>query len=166
MPAIRNAVLDDLPAILDIYNDVIATSTAVYSDQPVTLDDRRSWFEARQAQGFPVLVGVDRSEVVGFSSFGEWRSLWAGYRHTVEHSVNVRSDRRGQGIGQALVAALFPRALAMNKHVMIGGIDAANRASIRFHQKLGFEQVALFREVGRKFDRWLDLVFVQRFLEA
>lgn len=166
MLVVRDAELGDLAAILEIYNDVIATSTAVYTDRPATIEDRRVWLEARQAHGFPVLAIVDQSVVVGFSSFGEWRAGWPGYRHTVEHSVHVRADRRGQGAGRKLVEALFPRALAMGKHVMIGGIDAANTASIRFHEKLDFERVALFREVGRKFDRWLDLVFVQRFLDV
>jgi L-amino acid N-acyltransferase YncA len=164
MVIIRDAELDNLPDILAIYNEVVATSTAVYTDQPATLEDRRLWLQQRHAQGFPVLVCIDAAGVAGFSSFGDWRGAWPGYRHTVEHSVYIRADRRGQGVGRALVEALFPRALAMGKHVMLGGIDAANVASIRFHEKLGFEQVALFREVGRKFDRWLDLVFMQRFL--
>jgi phosphinothricin acetyltransferase len=166
MLSIRNAEEGDLPGILAIYNDVIATSTAVYTDQPATLDDRRRWLDGRRAQGFPVLIAVDGPAVVGFSSFGEWRGAWPGYRHTVEHSVHVRADRRGQGVGRSLVEALFPPAVAMGKHVMIGGIDAANSGSIRFHERLGFERAALFREVGRKFDRWLDLVFVQRFLDV
>jgi L-amino acid N-acyltransferase YncA len=90
----------------------------------------------------------------------------AGNRYTVEHTVHVRHDVRGQGVGSTLVEALFPRAIALGKHVMIGGIDAANEASIRFHERLGFERVAYFREVGHKFGRWLDLVFMQRFLDT
>jgi L-amino acid N-acyltransferase len=99
------------------------------------------------------------------ASFGEWRGAWPGNRYTVERSVHVRRDMRGHGIGRALVEALFPRALAMGKQVMIGGIDAANDPSIRFHERLGFQPVAHFQEVGHKFGRWLDLVFVQRFLD-
>src|SRR5215471_16031693 len=95
----------------------------------------------------------------------EWRGAWPGYRYTVEHSVHVRHDVRGQGVGRGLVEALVPLALALGKHVMIGGIDVANDASIRFHARLGFEQVAAFREVGHKFGRWLDLMFMQRFLD-
>src|SRR3954453_10143075 len=150
---IRDAGPRDLAGILAIYNDVIATSTAVYRDAPTTLDERRSWLDARMAQGFPIFVAVEADEVLGFSSCGEWRGA-PGYRHTVEHSVHVAVARRGAGVGRALVEALFPRALAMGKHVMIGGIDAANDASLRFHARLGFEEVARFREVGRKFDRW------------
>jgi L-amino acid N-acyltransferase len=165
MPSIRTAREADLPGILAIYNDVIASSTAVYTSQPATLEERRTWFSARCAQSFPVLVAVDGGEVLGFASFGEWRGAWPGYRYTVEHSVHVRGDARGRGVGRLLVEALFPQALALRKHVMIGGIDAANDASIRFHARLGFERVACFREVGHKFGRWLDLIFMQRFLD-
>jgi L-amino acid N-acyltransferase len=165
-PIVRAATDGDLPAILAIYNEVIATSTAVYALEPAALDERREWFSSRCAMGFPVVVAVDPPEdVLGFASFGEWRGAWPGYRYTVEHSVHVRHDVRGRGVGRALVEALFPRALALGKHVMIGGIDAANDASIRFHERLGFERVAHFREVGHKFGRWLDLVFMQRFLD-
>ena len=123
---------------------------------------------SRCAMGFPVLVATSSvsSDVLGFASFGDWRGAWPGYRYTVEHTAHVRHDVRSQGVGRALVEALFPRALALGKHVMVGGIDAANDASIRFHQRLGFERVAYFREVGHKFGRWLDLVFMQRFLDA
>jgi L-amino acid N-acyltransferase YncA len=161
---IRDATEADLPALLDIYNDVIATSTAVYSYVAVTLADRRDWWRARICQGYPVLIAREISGIVGFATFGDFRA-WPGYRFTVEHSVHVRADSRGRGIGQALVAALFPRAAALGKHVMIAGVDAANTASIRFHERLGFEQVGHLREVGFKFDRWLDLVFLQRSID-
>jgi L-amino acid N-acyltransferase YncA len=164
---IRNATEADLPSILLIYNEIIASSTAVYFDDPVPLDNRKAWFDHRQERKFPVLVAVDPQDgVVGFSTFGDWRGAWPGYRHTVEHSVHVRADRRGAGIGRRLVEALFPHAMTLDMHVMIGGIDAANAASLRMHRNLGFEQVAEFRQVGRKFGRWLDLVFVQRFVDG
>lgn len=160
---IRDAAESDLPGLLAIYNDVIATSTAVYSFQPVSLEDRRQWWRGRIVQGYPVLVALDGSGVLGFSTFGDFRP-WPGYRFTVEHSVHVRADCRGRGVGKELVKALFPRAEALGKHVMIAGVDAANEPSIRFHERLGFEKVAHLREVGRKFDRWLDLVFLQRWI--
>jgi L-amino acid N-acyltransferase len=163
---VRAAVPADLPGILAIYNEVIATSTAVYALAPVTLAERTAWFEGRRAQGYPVLVAADGEDVLGFSSFADWRGAWPGYRYTVEHSVHVGADQRGKGIGRQLVEALFPLAAQMSKHVMIGGIDADNAASTRFHQRLGFVQVAHFKEVGHKFGRWLDLVFVQRLLDA
>jgi phosphinothricin acetyltransferase len=163
---IRDADDADLPGLLAIYNDVIRTSTAVYASEPVELAERRAWLAARRDRGFPVLVAVEAGTVAGFASFGDWRGAWNGYRYTVEHSVHVHADLRGRGVGRRLVEALFPRALALGKHVMIGGIDAANVESMRFHARLGFEQVARFTEVGRKFGRWLDLVFMQRLLDA
>lgn len=162
---VRDAVEDDLPGLVAIYNDVIATSTAVYSSTPVTLEDRRQWWLARIAAGYPVLIGADGSGVIGFATFGDFRA-WPGYRFTVEHSVHVRADRRGGGVGTGLLEALFPRAAALGKHMMIAGVDAANTASIRFHERLGFEQAGCLREVGHKFGRWLDLVFLQRRIGA
>jgi L-amino acid N-acyltransferase YncA len=158
---IRDATDADLPGILAICNEVIATSTAIYSYEPVTLADRREWWRARTAQGYPVLVAAHAPAVVGFATFGDFRT-WPGYRFTVEHSVHVRADCRGQGVGTQLLQALLPRAAACNKRIMIAGVDAANAASIRFHERLGFAQVGHLREVGYKFDRWLDLVFLQR----
>ncbi len=163
---IRSAGSEDLPGILAIYNEVVATSTAIYAIEPSSLAARRAWFEERGARGYPVLVAAEGAEVLGFSSFGDWRGAWPGYRHTVEHSVHVRSDMRGRGLGRDLVEALFPVARAMGMHVVIGGIDAENEASLRFHERLGFARVAHFREVGRKFGRWLDLVFMQRFVDG
>ena len=161
---IRECRVEDLQSILAIYNDVIGTSTAIFAESPATLDDRTAWWEASVRQRYPVLVATDESGVIGFSSFGDFRT-WPGYRFTVEHSVHVRADRRGRGIGTALVTALLPIASALGKHVMIAGVDADNAASIRMHERLGFFRVAHFQQVGFKFGRWLDLVFLQRYLE-
>jgi len=158
---IRDAVEGDLPQILAIYNDVIATTTAVYSESPVTLEDRRNWWQSRIAASYPVLVAADHCGILGFSSFGDFRA-WPCYRSTVEHSVHVRADRRGEGLGSKLLIPLFSRAAALQKHMMIAAIDAQNEASLRMHQRQGFERAGYFREVGFKFGRWLDLVFMQR----
>jgi L-amino acid N-acyltransferase len=160
---IRDAVEEDLPGILTIVNDVIAASTAIWRERPETADERRAWLVERQSRGFPVLVAVDRTGVLGFSSYAGWRSA-EGYRHSVEHSVHVRGDTRGRGVGTALMHELLRRAPANDIHVMVGGIDGSNSQSLRFHARLGFDEVAHFREVGRKFGRRLDLVFVQRLL--
>jgi len=163
---VRAATADDLPAMTAIYNEVVVNSTAIYSFQPSSLDERREWFRVRSGGGWPVLAALRGDEVVGYASFAEFRGAWPGYQHSVEHSVYVRADCRHQGIGSQLVQALLPIAATLGKHVMIGGIDAANEGSLRLHERLGFERVAHFREVGRKFGRWLDLVFVQRFIDA
>jgi phosphinothricin acetyltransferase len=90
---------------------------------------------------------------------------WPGYRFTVEHTVHVREDHWGSGAGRALMEELVERARAAGKHVMVGALDGANEASLRFHARLGFVEVARMPEVGRKFGRWLDLVLVQRILD-
>ena len=112
-----------------------------------------------------MLVAADDTGVIGFASFGDFRA-WPGYRFTVEHSVHVRADRRSRGVGTALLTPLLARAAALGKHVMIAGIDADNTGSIRLHERLGFVEVAHFRQVGFKFGRWLDLVFLQRYLDG
>jgi L-amino acid N-acyltransferase len=164
-PLVRAARDTDLPEILDIFNDIIATTTAVYSHAPVSLAERTAWFTARTDAGYPVLVAEVEQRVAGFASFAEFRG-WPGYRYSVEHSVHVRSDLRGQGIGSGLVSALILLAHQIGKHVMIGGIDADNEGSIRMHGRLGFERTAYLREVGRKFGRWLNLVLMQKMIDA
>ncbi len=158
---IRDALETDLGEILAIYNQVIAESTAVFTEMPATLEDRKAWWQSRVAAGYPVLVAAEGATVRGFATFGDFRS-WPGYRFTVEHSVHVADGSRGRGIGRQLVEALFPRAEALRKHIMVAGIDAANTASIRFHERLRFERVGLLREVGYKFGRRLDLALLQR----
>ncbi|PWR21844.1 GNAT family N-acetyltransferase [Zavarzinia compransoris] len=152
-----------LPGILAIYNDAVARTTAIWNETPVDLDNRRAWWTARTAQGYPVLVAVAGGEVLGYASFGDWRAF-DGYRHTVEHSVYVAAGARGRGVGLALLEALIPRARALGKHVLVAGIEAGNTASIRLHEKLGFTRVGLMPEVGIKFGRWLDLAFLQLIL--
>ena len=158
---IRAATNADLQAILAIYNDVVTNTTAIYDQSPSTLDERQSWFDARCRAALPVLVAELDREVVGFSSFGEWRSRW-GYRYTVEHSVHVRADCRGRGFGRALIEVLFPRAAALGRHMMIGHIDSAATASLRLHEKLGFTTIGTLREVAQLHNRWLSVVAVQR----
>lgn len=158
---IRAAHAGDIPGILAIYNDAVANTTAIWNDTPVDLENRRAWLGEKQRSGYPVLVAAaGDGAVLGYAAFGNWRP-WDGYRHTVEHSVYVRQDARGRGVGKALMVQLIHCAETMGKHVMVAGIDAQNEASIRLHTQLGFEEAGLLREVGTKFGRWLDLVFMQ-----
>jgi phosphinothricin acetyltransferase len=161
---VRDATESDVPAILAIYNDVLANSTAIFSEIPATLEERLQWLRARKALGYPVLVATDDSGVLGFASFADFRS-WPGYRHTVEHSVHVRADARGRGIGGALMKVLLERATAVGKHVMVAGVDAENVGSIRLHERLGFQRAGTLHHVGCKFGRWLDLAFLERRLD-
>jgi phosphinothricin acetyltransferase len=155
----------DLPEIIAIYNDVIRTSTAVYREVEFTAEAGATWFDAKCDAGFPFIVAKDASGVTGFGSLGDFRTPPC-YQHSVEHSVHVRCDRRGQGIGRRLLIELMHLAAGMHKHVMIAGIDADNAVSIKLHESLGFIKVAHFHEVGFKFGRWLDLVFLECRLPA
>lgn len=157
---IRDATDADVDAILRISNAAIADTTANWDIDPETRAARASWLRDRQADGLPVLVAIVAGAVVGFATYGPFRTR-AGYALTVEHSVYLDSAHQGQGTGTALMQALIARARDAGLHVMVGGIDGANEGSLRFHERLGFTAATPLREVGRKFDRWLDLVFVQ-----
>ena len=157
---IRDAVEADLPGIMDIYNDAVANTTAIWNEAIVDLANRKAWFSARRERGFPVLVAMRGKQVIGYASYGDWRAF-DGYRHTVEHSVYVRGDSRGTGTGKRLLKALIDRASFNGVHMMIAGIEAENNASIKLHEKLGFRVVGRFSEVGIKFGRWLDLTCME-----
>lgn len=160
---IRNASTDDLAQILDIYNHAIIHTTSVYSEHPHTYEMRLTWYNDRTGSGFPIFVAEADGQIVGFSTFGHFR-VWPCYRHTVEHSVYVHIDHRGKGISKLLLQPLIDRAIEMNLHAMIAGIDAENEISYKLHQSFGFEEVAYFKEVGFKFGRWLDLKFMELIL--
>ncbi|MBA4098982.1 MAG: GNAT family N-acetyltransferase [Rhodospirillum sp.] len=160
---IRDARALDLAAMLAIYNDAVLTTTAVYDYQPRSSEQQAAWFKSKQEHGLPVLVAEDGGAIVGFASYGPFRP-WPAYLHTVENSLYVAPEQRGRGIGTALLPALIQRAAERGLHTMIAGIDATNEASLRLHAKFGFERLAQFREVGWKFERWLDLAFLQLML--
>jgi L-amino acid N-acyltransferase YncA len=165
MIQIRTAREHDLEAMLEIYNDVIVNTTAVYDYKPHTMEMRRQWFRTKQEQGFPVFVAEDNDRLVGFSSIGPFRA-WAAYKYSVENSVYVAADQRGKGIGKKLIEPLIGAAEQLNMHTIIAGIDATNEASIQLHRSLGFTEVARFKQVGYKFGRWLDLTFMQLLLKT
>ncbi|PTM98612.1 phosphinothricin acetyltransferase [Mycoplana dimorpha] len=157
---IRDAREEDMAAVMDIYNDAVANTTAIWNDTLVDLNNRLEWFRTRRERGFPVLVAERDGRVVGYATYGDWRAF-DGYRHTAEHSIYVHADMRGQGIGRAMLKSLIDRARAAGIHVIIAGIEAENEASIRLHESLGFRVVGRFREVGIKFGRWLDLTCME-----
>ncbi len=162
---IANASEADLPGILAIYNDAVESTTAIWNETLVDLANRRAWLAERTVAGFPVLVARDAAGLVlGYASYGTWRTI-EGFRHTVEHSVYVRADQRGKGLGPLLMQALIERARTAELHVMVAAIESQNAASIRLHQRLGFVTTGQMPQVGRKFGRWLDLTFMQLILE-
>jgi L-amino acid N-acyltransferase YncA len=160
---IREAIETDLPQLLAIYNDIILHTTAVYDYEPHTLEMRKQWFETKKQQGFPVFVAEDEGTIQGFSSIGPFRA-WAAYKYSVENSVYVAIERRGKGIGKLLIPPLVEAAKELKLHTIIASIDATNEASLKLHKRFGFEEVAHFRQVGWKFERWLDLKFLQLIL--
>ncbi len=163
---IRDAIPADMAGVTAIYNDAVEHTTAIWNDTRIDIANRLAWLADRQRAGYPVLVAVDSGGgILGYASFGDWRA-WDGYRHTIEHSVYVRADQRGNGIGKALMLALIDRARGIGKHAMVAGIEAGNTGSIRLHENLGFGQVGHLKEVGTKFGAWLDLVFLQLTLDA
>ena len=160
---LRPATEQDLPAILTILNEAIRHTTASWMTEPTTLQARQRWFEDRMAAGQPVLVSEIEGEVAGFGAYGPFRA-YSGYALTVEHSIYVDERFRGQGCGRALLTALIDHAAEAGLHVMVGAVSADNPLSIRLHEAFGFEIVGRMPEVGRKFDRWLELVLMQKIL--
>lgn len=160
-----------MAAVMAIYNALIDSTTVAWTEQHQTLDERLAWFAEQRAGGNAVLVAVDETDdherVVGFAAYGSFRGAgrWPGYRYTVEHTIHLERSCWGAGVGRELLEALIERAHHAGIHVMVGAIDADNRGSIEFHERLGFVEVARMPQVGRKFDRWLDLVLVQRILD-
>jgi L-amino acid N-acyltransferase YncA len=160
MIIVRHATENDLAAILTIYNDVILYTTAVYDYQPHTIEMRKAWLNTKKEQGFPVFVAEENGKVLGLSSIGPFRA-WAAYKFSVENSIYVAAEARGKGIGKLLMPPVIEAARQLGMHTILAGIDAGNDASIQLHRHFGFEEVAHFKEVGYKFDRWLDLKFLQ-----
>lgn len=160
---IREAAAADLPALLEIYNDAVIHTAASWDLLPWTPAEHAAWFAAKGEGGHPVLVAEVDQLVVGYATYGPFRPK-AGYAATMEHSVYVRPDQHGAGIGQALLRAIIERARDAGVHALIGGLSSDNAASLGLHRKLGFVEVGRLPQVGRKFDRWLDLVLVELLL--
>ncbi|WP_343594600.1 N-acetyltransferase family protein [Acinetobacter sp.] len=154
-------------AILDIFNEAIANSTALYDYQPRTAETMKNWFATKQKQGLPVIGAIDETgKLLGFASWGTFRAFPA-YKYTIEHSIYIHHTQRGRGLGKILLQALIERAKQSDQvHVMIGCIDATNAASIGLHEKLGFSHAGTFKQVGFKFGGWLDAAFYQLILNT
>jgi phosphinothricin acetyltransferase len=152
--------------ILAIFNEAIVNSTAVYDYQPRTMEMMGAWFEAKNKGHYPVIgVEDDSGELMGFASYGPFRA-WPAYKYTVEHSVYVDARFRRRGVGRLLLEQIIGAAREQDYHVLVGGVDAANHASIALHEKLGFSHCGTFRHAGFKFGRWLDLLFYQLTLDT
>jgi L-amino acid N-acyltransferase len=161
---IRPARRDDVPGILAIYNDAVLNTTGSYDETPQSFDTRLAWYENNRHHGYPMFVAEDAGVIAGYSALSAFRPRH-GYRFTCEDSIYVATSHRGQGLGARLLTPVITQARAMGMHCIIAVIgDAANTASIRLHERLGFVQVARLPEVGFKFGRWLDQVWLQLIL--
>lgn len=165
MITVRLATENDLPQMLEIYNDVILNTTAVFEYNKHTPEMRKQWFETKKTRGYPVFSALKGSVLVGFSSFGPFRA-WPAYKYSVENSVYVHNEHRGRGIGKLLMKPMIDAAVEMDLHTIVAGIEAENKSSIRLHESFGFTEVAHFKEAGFKFGRWLDLKFLQLMLST
>jgi phosphinothricin acetyltransferase len=161
---IRPATIDDAPAIAEIYNDAVLNSTATYDVEPQTVDDRVRWFKDHEETGLPVFVAESDGVVVAWSSLSTFRGK-EGYRFTVENSIYIAESYRGRGLGKRMLAGLIDSARELGLHAIVAGIDSETEASIRLHASFGFEKAAYLKEVGFKFGRWLDVVFMQLLLD-
>jgi len=153
-------------AILAIFNEAIANSTALYDYKPRTLEIMATWFETKAKGNFPVIgIENDSGALMGFASYGTFRAF-PGYKYTVEHSVYVDTRFRGQGVGKRLLQEIIAAAQRQQYHLLVGGIDASNSVSIRLHEAMGFAHCGTIKQAGFKFGRWLDLSFYQLILST
>lgn len=157
---IRPATLEDIPAILNIVNEAILGTTILYLEEPRTLDEQTEWFRLAIEKNMPVVVAEIDGTVAGFGTYWQFRDLPA-YRGSIEHKIYVTNQVHGRGIGRLIMDSLLDRAKADGYQTLIAEIDSENTRSLAFHRKLGFVEMGRLNRVARKFDRWLDLVFLQ-----
>jgi len=160
--SIRLATPDDAPIINDIQNHYVLGSTATFHTEPLTLEERLAWLKNRLS-AHPVTVALAEAAIVGWGALEVFRGRPA-YRHTAEFSVYVHHDWHRRGVGRAIMADLEMRARELRYHALVGGCCSESTAVIAMLEALGYERVARFREVGRKFDRWIDVVFLERMI--
>ena len=160
---VRPAERDDLPQILEIYNEAVLNTTASYDYEPRTLEHRIAWYEEHLKNNYPIFVAQSlaaQGRVVGWSALNPFHTRM-GYRFTTENSVYVAADQRGKGIGKLLMPPLINSAKERGFRAIIGVIDAQNESSIRLHARFNFEKVGYLKQVGFKFGRWLDVVYME-----
>lgn len=162
---IRKAQPADIPGILEIYNDAILNTTAVYTYDPLTTEMLQQWYQHKQDNHLPLFVATIDHKIAGFASYGPFRP-WPAYKYSVEHSIYVNKDFRRQGIAKRLLSTLIEKAEASGLHTIVAGIDSENTVSISLHKAFGFREAGTLSQVGYKFGRWLDLQFMQLILSS
>ena len=161
---VRKAKREDVPAILEIYNDAVLNTTASADYEPRSLESRYEWFDEHERDGYPIFVATnDAHEVVGWSSLSRYKERY-GYRFSTENSIYIHPAWRGRGVGKLLLPPLIDAAREMGLHAILAGISADNEASLKLHAQFGFDKVAHFRETIYKFGQWLDVVYMEKIL--
>jgi phosphinothricin acetyltransferase len=158
---IRLAERSDVPAMRDIFNEVLRNSNSIYREEEVSLEERFNWYDEKIAHGFPIYGAFEGDQLIGYAGYGTWRAA-QGYRKTVELTIYVSAQARGHGVGSKLMETIIEDATSNNYHIMVGAIDSENQASIDFHKRFGFIESARMPEVALKNGKWLNLVFMQR----
>lgn len=160
---VRSATSEDAMQVAEIYNHYIRTSTITFEEDPVSAADMAARIQDLQRSSYPWLVATDGADILGYAYGSKWK-VRAAYRHSSEITVYVRAGAEGSGVGSALYSHLLPALKAIGVHAVIGGVALPNEASIRLHEKFGFEKCAHFRDVGFKFDRWIDVAYWEKLL--
>ena len=163
MVVVRKATVEDLFSITEIYNHAIRTLTATFDVEEKTMEDRREWFDSHQDPNFPLLVVEEGGEILGWGCISPFRPR-AAYRFTGETSIYIRDDAHGQGLGSRIMEGLMELASESDLHTLTAVIANGNEASIKLHNKFGFEVVGQLKQVGYKFDDWIDVVLMQKML--
>lgn len=162
MIIVRDARVEDLPAMLDIYNWAVVNSTATFDLEVQTLEQRMEWFK-KYGGRYPLIVAEEDGQVMGYSCLSRFREKEA-YARTVESSVYIGKDFWGKGVGKLLMNEILKRAAELGHHAVIAGITTGNDASVKLHVQLGFEPIGRFKEVGHKFGEWQDVTFYELIL--
>lgn len=156
----RKATKADIEGIRVIYNHSIVNTTSVYHYDPFSIAQMEDWYFAKTEANLPIIVAELKGQIIGFTTYGSFRP-WPAYKYTVEHSIHIHPNHQGKGVSKLLMSLLIEEAVSNNMHTIIAGIDANNTISILLHEKFGFVQTGTLKKVGYKFDKWLDLVFMQ-----
>lgn len=159
---VRAATFEDAAEIARIYNHYVANTVVTFEEQLVSVGEMAVRIETVQNAGLPWLV-AEQGTVLGYSYASPWKAR-AAYRHSVETTVYLREGMGGRGIGNALYSALLPLLRERGIHAVIGGAALPNPASAALHEKLGFERVGTFRQVGFKHGQWVDVAYWERVL--
>ncbi len=162
---LRLATAGDLEAINDIYNHYVLRSTCTYQEEPETIVARQQWFDLHRPEQHPIIVTVLNGNIVGWGSLSPYHSRCA-YRYTAEISVYVHYEFHRRGIGSAILDDLIARARDIGFHAIIAVIDGDQKASVTMHARFAFTEVGHFQQVGFKFGRWLDVIYLERILQT